>query len=587
MLSFIRNNFFSVVFSISILLITIILFWSSNKGFDLSDEGYYITGYNSLIEKKISIHGFQFFTQNTFSKFGGGLIYFRILRLFLTIISCFILSKAIIKWLSNSTSINFSKKNNIAFSLLSILAGFTSYFAGPQTLSYNHLTLIIGNLLLSIIFISFSDSQTLKKTILLNFYAGILIGFEFFIKSPISVIFLALYLISLLYIFKTKLFSLFKIIIVVLVAIATSIVFVCYPISPIDFINDYMYELTVVSKAAAHGVNDLLNIYFDGLHVFFNSHLKQHLYTYIILIASLFFVIQKKYTKIQELAFIIFIGVLFSLLYSYYTDGYFISGHKNIDKTSVLLIIILSFSILIFATIYTLTNKKIVQIIFSKSFFLLSSLLVFPILCSLGTNNYLHIQIIFHINTLILLAFIGFEYLKSYSQKINIIFKIFFSIITIKIVMGVYYAIVIEPYRINGNLFSQTEPEFISTTNETIYIDKELKYNLTVISKIINIEKPNFIYSSSELFGLAYLFNKKSPGYGGFDCNVKESNTFICDAFNNSKLKNGKILFTIGNNENNCDSFPCFKTNGFNKKILSIKRNVNSIDSLHFYTISY
>lgn len=153
--------------------------------------------------------------------------------------------------------------------------------------------------------------------------------------------------------------------------------------------------------------------------------------------------------------------------------------------------------------------------------------------------------------------------------------------------MGVYYAVVIEPYRINGNLYSQTEPLFISSSNETIYIDKELKSNLSIMSKIINKEKPNFLYSSSELFGLAYIFNKNLPGYGGFDCNVKESNKFICDAFNTSKLKKGKILFTLANNENKCNSFTCFQTIGFNKKTLSIKRNVNSNDSLHFYIKIY
>jgi len=270
-----KNKYFLPLLLFSTSLILAIIVWSMNKGFNLSDEGFYITGYNKLIEFPFWISGFHFLTIKTLSKIGSGLIFFRMARLILSIIGSLFLSFSLFALLKK---FNYIKKENeksivISLSLFGLIGSFVGYGLGPQTLSYNHYTLIFGNIFLGFLFLAFTNAHNLRKNMFISAGLGIICGLEFFVKIPTTILLSFLFLCVQLILFKHLREFLFVNIFLFALFAALTFILISFPASPLTVFNEYYHVISNISKSYSHDIFSVLKNYKIGWFDFWDYHL--------------------------------------------------------------------------------------------------------------------------------------------------------------------------------------------------------------------------------------------------------------------------------------------------------------------------
>ncbi|MDP1744290.1 MAG: hypothetical protein Q8L90_01860, partial [Bacteroidota bacterium] len=135
--------------------------------------------------------------------------------------------------------------------------------------------------------------------------------------------------------------------------------------------------------------------------------------------------------------------------------------------------------------------------------------------------------------------------------NLNISISILLITLAVKSTFDVFTGLAVDPYKINGHLWEQTEPLKIQSTNETIFIDKQLMNTIKTLQPIIESENPDALFTSSQLIGLSYIFNKKLIGYAWYDSGISPKEFFV-QSYNKSTLKEkNKICFMLLSAENN------------------------------------
>ncbi|MBN4066178.1 hypothetical protein JYT51_02490, partial [Candidatus Amoebophilus asiaticus] len=154
------NNIISVIISMFTVIALGIIVWGTNKGFDLTDEGYYMLGYTNPYENWPKLTFFHMVGSILFGWLDPGILGYRIIRLILTIFSSVVFASGFIKWIK-ATGIYtapfiINSRSIYAFVLLGSLISYSIY---PQTLSYNTLTLILLQLSVGLFFYAISSSD--------------------------------------------------------------------------------------------------------------------------------------------------------------------------------------------------------------------------------------------------------------------------------------------------------------------------------------------------------------------------------------------------------------------------------------------
>ena len=81
-----------------------VVIWGLNKGFDITDEGYYLLGYQDGQEIGYSPSGFQYVIRGFFGWMALDIINVRILRLIISLISVLLLTIALKDRITNKLS---------------------------------------------------------------------------------------------------------------------------------------------------------------------------------------------------------------------------------------------------------------------------------------------------------------------------------------------------------------------------------------------------------------------------------------------------------------------------------------------------
>ena len=127
----------SHIYKYSVYLITLIvmcvLIWGLNKGFDITDEGFYLLGFQENQELGITMIKFHHLMKSLFWWIDLNILNLRIIRLVLLAFSSFLLTLTIKSVLKKKIDLLFT------FSLL-LLSTFLTFCFGPKSLSYNSLS---------------------------------------------------------------------------------------------------------------------------------------------------------------------------------------------------------------------------------------------------------------------------------------------------------------------------------------------------------------------------------------------------------------------------------------------------------------
>lgn len=565
-------------------LVTIL--WASNKGFDFSDEGYYIAGYSNLLEYNIGITAFHFLVLQTIAKFGSGLIYFRITRLLLTLIACFFLAYALnacndrYKLISGENS----RRNILLLTLIGFAGCLPGYGLGPQTLSYNHLTFIFSTVFTGFLFLMLARSEKQRAIRFYSFFAGIFFGFEFFVKIPTAVFLGILFLIVEFLLIRKQKLKVLSFAFIFTLGVLVSFLLVCLPNSPIRIVSEYLRLITSISKYAAHDIGDVLANYQVGLELLWNEQLSPFVQKVEILFVALVLLVVRKYKWIRVLGAILALADLIWIVNEIHKGKYFGSGvamYSNASLAYVLLIAILLIMLIVLCTEVIVIKK----FVFSPDrIFIFATLFFFPILCSLGTNNFLQIQILFFLSSWFLLAALIMENAVIKQSNISTWVVLVMVVLFYKAGNDLYTGLIKDPYRVKGALTEQTEPLYLHGSDETILIHKDLMKTIHDLAPMMESKSAECLFTSSDLIGLGYVFNKKLIAYGWNDC-ASLSKNFLCDNYNHSEwAKNKSTLFVMNSSLNACHVLECMFDSTQHIKKMEMSWTNNSADSLFVYS---
>ena len=170
---------------LSVLLEILILTYSMNRGFDITDEGYYLLSYQNNYQggtELIKSHEIV-----TLMSRGNGpdIIEARLMRLTLSLISGIIFALCFFYLLKRLDKEKNSKGDFFTILLITLTGILGSYSINPQAISYNSLTLILSVLITSILLLFMEltlnrGSRFLRVLVLIP--AGLLLGTMFFVK---------------------------------------------------------------------------------------------------------------------------------------------------------------------------------------------------------------------------------------------------------------------------------------------------------------------------------------------------------------------------------------------------------------------
>lgn len=558
---------------------TYVVYWASNKGLDLSDEGYAIYYLSEIGNININISLFHLVQDYLLGFVNITIQNLRLERLVLNIFTTTILSFSFIYFLKNNlkASINIAEKLFLFAFIYASLA--LTYAFGGSIPSYNIFSYTLLSLCLSVFIVDISKQHSYKVYSILYITIGVLVSFLFLVKISNALLFVLLIIAYLLFegtfvynnFKKAVLNTLLKTIILIIGFTVIQLLVWGGINNFFDFFTQYKEVLNLVPN---HNISNLITNYTESINFVINVIITT---PYLLLVLFTFLCLFNFKKERYRLSFFFLCCVFYIVV----KNGLFHGGANKLLDQTILFIIITSIVLLIFA-FFKQKNSFESGIINIKNHFVYF-LFIFPLVGVLGTSNYLHIQLIFYFSSWFLIVFLFIilkphNYLSSLMMSSIIIFSMYLS----------YDAIVNNPYRLNTSLKYQNK-QFVINKNDIIYIDKDAKRDLEFIRlKLIEngFNSGDYIFTYSELNALAYILNSPTPSSnlswffsGDEKTNIKILNSFFKD--NNPK----KLYFIMDERTPYSDEFIKYLAlQGYD-----IKNNYNQINhiSVHLLNETY
>lgn len=435
-------------------VLTLILIWSLNKGFDLSDEGLYLALSNTNV---VNLDGqfnydlfFKLFYQITNIKFD--IINLRILKLIL-LLTVFLLYRVVFKYFK----IDYLGQVFVGIGL------FSSYTLFGQSLSYNTISFLFVALFNLIIF----RHIFIKKSRISYFLTGSLSSLVFFSKSTVGLLLLAIsiFLIILELFIKGERINKF------------GILFFLFSFCLVQFIFQLLFDQYSFLQVLENGVQLSERSNYYNRYSIIKYSLAALKWTFcLLLIGFLVFKILRTSLNIKiKSVFVLIVFILGFLFFNSHSNLFTFRFREYLIGLSTLIILGYYFGSLKFSS---LSSPWIYFILFS---FLL------PLVISFGSNYYFFRGISLYIFFwFLILAIIR----SNFSEFENINFSFTFSMLTLSflILYKVFINVVITPFK---------QPPLINELiifkyyeNSFIYLEKSQAKYLNDLRKVFDKHIP-------------------------------------------------------------------------------------------------
>jgi hypothetical protein len=524
-----------------IILLSIIVFSSIifmiNKGYDFSDEGALLLGYDNIQEYKGGVLNHHLIFHYFFGYFAYNVFLIRVFNfIFFFFISVFFANE--IKKYIYSKWGNDSQLSNSSIFCLVFISVYIYYFLGFHTFSYNsfvHVFLIffVGVILRLVLEINLTEKVSLRSHFLV-FILGFVMGICFFIKFSSSLLFLTFTLLYFILSFFSikKFFLFFKLLFLVFLGLLISFIFFFTEIQQyvtwkVNFKNEMNFLTT-------HRPYELLLLYFFQLKHLFLFNLKY--FSWIILIVYFLKYFRKKMRFFYVLFSLFFL--IFELIYfKFYQSTFAVRPWYN----AYLYILIIFYFVL-----HIFIKKKIWNSFKSslKNFdlYILILFIIAPFLASLGTANPIFLNCLWHGTTWILLSF--FFFYNSYLKTSKYYYLIGFFVVLFFTSSQIIDGNLIHPYFTlsynYGKASTGFEQKFEIHNNSKlkgILVDKETKEVIEGLSDIYhkNHFGPKTPTIGFFIPGLIYAVDGVSP-YTYYYYNLPRDSIAITNSIINNKL---------------------------------------------------
>lgn len=477
-------------------LFTIVLggFYFSNKGFELSDETFYLYNSNNFNPNIYITQNFG--SINKLSCFNNPtLINLRLAKFFYQTLTVLFFLITLFNYLKYKHYF-ISKKEKMFIVIIGLLASYINYDYLPMTLSYNSWSLIFMLLCFGLLFIEFTN-----KNIAVNVITALLFGFIsfcfFLIKFPNF--FIALFIYSFFNIFFIKKSNFIK----------TCSFLIGLLVAYFVLINDYLSLISIFKNYRAS--------IFEVKHTDGNPYLAQFYNFYLFCIEQKFIIIEliiflvaiviKKYFSKYK----IYTSVLL-LLFNFSFLLLFIKGNGDKLYNDFLGVSIFIINTFLFVYIFNKpdnSNKSYFGSFKKKEeLFLICSLLLMPIGLMIGTNN----DFYYTTSQTSIFAVIGvIVFLIIKKTPFQLDFIAFKTVLFSFFVLGVlYFGAIKNPYR-QFDLANKNYPINFSKELDGIYESKERFIDFYSLNNLVNTfnqnKKPVFVFFNH--MGIFYIGNTK------------------------------------------------------------------------------
>ena len=526
------NKRLNIIFPFLLTLLNAIalggLFWSCNRGFNLSDESYYLLGY-LFYDNNPDLYpaSFHMVFNRLFSSFNT-LTEIRTLRLFLTIIASIVLyfgSKSVLH--SKSTTDKFILFNVVLSGML------LSYTWAPLTLSYNTMSSILIALIVGLWLFLITRKKAYTKALFACALGG-LFSILFFVKITNLLLLPILIVITGYLVFKKKLtkqvrpkFAVYYFLSFVL-GTYISLAFITNDISFANIqqtIYKYVQEsFGVLANDSTHTTSYLLNRYYKNAKMVL-TELKYPLAFLILLYFFLRFFwtkIKLKTTLESETIFKI-VGLITITLLIIQNDYW--KGGTKVTYTMLFIYILL----MTLALLNGFLEKK------RQNLILLFAMLSIPIAGAAGTNNGLSAQVLFYGVFIFLAIYYLVSSLKNNYFK-NAVLAILIGIGTSQIL----YATIYYPYQQPPLTASTHKLEGVKALS-SLKVDAALAHVREELS-FLEQNTASYIFAYSEQRGMVLFANKKPYSLEWFHENDLQK---ICSVVNKSQIDPEDIIFLL------------------------------------------
>lgn len=506
--SSIRYKLLSVFGFLCFGFVSIFLFWSSNKGFELSDESYYTIGYNFNIETDNSVSLFHSLYNRFFGWLNLSLVQNRVLANLLIVLSSFFLAKEA----ANLVRI----KHKLNFYLLVIVTSGLYHAIFPMAVSYNIFSVVFINGLMASV-LGYINRGSWSAALLIGFFSLLLIFNKF--TNVVVLIFFVLGILALFhkkYKAKQWLLSL----VFLLLGGALSVLFVFGSIE--NFTESYQGFKSGLALSTEHSISNMIAKFLD------NSKSILSETVYLIPLVVLLVVLKFYKTKYQEKIVVIAVVITYiGLIYKFY---FFLGNYQIVVFYYLTFVIVLS--LLLFYRQFKKNRKELLLgILF----------MCIPFVSSLGTNNSLFLQFLFYGGVFGAGLFLWLNQLHSSFIKQLLIFGILL-VATVQIT----YKKMNSPYRMEKLSLHTKEVKGIPFLDQ-LNVDSDM-YDLIEDVKTLRSHPSKYIFLFSEQLGLSILTDKKPILYTW----LNESSTHLIPQLLEAKadLLQDNILFVLPRAEN-------------------------------------
>ncbi|WP_151948822.1 hypothetical protein [Aliarcobacter butzleri] len=450
-MSFLRLSNIHIIFIFGVLLYDLgILIFNADRGFDITDESYYILGAMYPYDVFSVITHENYYTGLLFYLSSYNLAIFRIFGILVLLLSSVWFASELYRYIDEKFELNYINYNKLYFILIISLSSLSYYLWWLVTPSYNWLSLVAMMLAMASIFRIINNNDKLEKLFNVEY---IYLGFSLcllFMAKPTSL--LALFPALVLFVlFNYKKISITK------VFISTSVVFFTLIIFHLILLDggfiSYIYKFKESMERLSlleggHGLqNSIISLYDKGLSLYS----KINIHKLIVFVLFSLFITRYFYTNKLFLNILTFIFIIwFAYLLYFPTIVPF-----GINEKFYITILIFSIYIVL---LYFFTEQRIkLNIkIYLEALFLLLFLSYLSIAISFGTNNIIW----FHSSLSYILPVSGLMSFIFIIDKYHSIFK------NIKVIVGIIISLSIfvlldnaykNPYRLNTSIEKQIE----------------------------------------------------------------------------------------------------------------------------------
>lgn len=474
---------FSVI-ALVFVVVNILAF--ANKGFQLSDETFYL--HYSLQFNSNDFVVTNFGLLNKFFCFGHPtLLNLRLAKFVYQSLAVMVLVFCLFKFL-NTKGFNFDKIHKIFILVIALMASYCNYDYLPMTLSYNTWSLILMALCFSVILNEYSLSK-LSGGLFSSILYGFLCFCFFLTKFPNAVIAVFIYMVFNLVSIKNN--SAFKLLGLLIGFMLGYFVFLNNFNDLKNIFDNYYISLFEIQHVQA-------NSYYLQISNFFELCFQRHFLRneLLVLLSAL---IIKKYLKVFRQ------GAFYLLLsFNFFMSTFFYKGN-SLELYNDFMVATL-FIINAFLLIYMFSNN-LKQLIPKREFGLITLFLfAAPFFLMLGTDN------IFYYTTSQTMVFsiMAIIIYLIYTKQLNIYFLAINScVMCVFIVSVLYQGAVKTPYR-QDNLLAKNYPMHFSEPINGIYESYDRFVDYTSMNCLINAFNSNKpVVTFFNYMGLSFVNNCK------------------------------------------------------------------------------